>query len=71
MRPRSVDVHAHALVPGAEALVAGLPELAQARAEEARGAGPAPRRSTGSRSASSAPRSSTPRSGWPRWTPPA
>jgi aminocarboxymuconate-semialdehyde decarboxylase len=40
MSPLSVDVHAHALVPAAEALVAGRPELAQARAEEARGAGP-------------------------------
>jgi aminocarboxymuconate-semialdehyde decarboxylase len=36
----SVDVHAHALVPAAEALVADRPELAKARAEEARGAGP-------------------------------
>ncbi|TVZ02287.1 amidohydrolase [Trebonia kvetii] len=40
MSPLSVDVHAHALVPAAEALVADRPELAQARAEEARGAGP-------------------------------
>jgi aminocarboxymuconate-semialdehyde decarboxylase len=40
MSPLSVDVHAHALVPAAEALVASRPELAQARAEEARGAGP-------------------------------
>jgi aminocarboxymuconate-semialdehyde decarboxylase len=39
MSPLSVDVHAHALVPAAEALVADRPELAQARAEEARGAG--------------------------------
>lgn len=40
MSPLSVDVHAHALVPAAEALVASRPELVQARAEEARGAGP-------------------------------
>jgi aminocarboxymuconate-semialdehyde decarboxylase len=40
MSPLSVDVHAHALVPAAEALVADRPELAQARAEEGRGAGP-------------------------------
>jgi len=40
MSPLSVDVHAHALVPAAEALVADRPELAEARAEEARGAGP-------------------------------
>ena len=40
MSPLSADVHAHALVPAAEALVADRPELAQARAEEARGAGP-------------------------------
>ena len=40
MSPLSVDVHAHALVPAAEALVADRPELAQARVEEARGAGP-------------------------------
>ncbi len=39
MSALSVDAHAHALVPAAEALVADRPELAQARAEEARGAG--------------------------------
>jgi aminocarboxymuconate-semialdehyde decarboxylase len=36
-----VDVHAHLLVGAAEALVADAPELAAARAQEARAAGPA------------------------------
>lgn len=40
MSPPSVDVHAHALIPAAETLVAGRPELAQARADDARWAGP-------------------------------
>ncbi|MCD2191888.1 amidohydrolase [Actinomycetospora endophytica] len=41
MTSPTVDVHAHLLVPGAEALVPDEPELAAARAVEARAAGPA------------------------------
>ncbi len=41
MSTPAVDVHAHALIPAAEALVADEPGLAQARAEDARWAGPA------------------------------
>ena len=40
MKTPAVDVHAHALIPAAEALVADEPGLAAARAEEARWAGP-------------------------------
>ncbi|MFF5536616.1 amidohydrolase family protein [Streptomyces cinerochromogenes] len=38
---RTVDVHAHLLLPGVEALVAGLPGLAEAQALDARRNGPA------------------------------
>ncbi|MEV6810308.1 amidohydrolase family protein [Streptomyces sp. NPDC051132] len=37
----TVDVHAHVLLPGVEALVAGLPGLAEAKALDARRNGPA------------------------------
>ncbi|MGW7786447.1 amidohydrolase family protein [Streptomyces tricolor] len=40
-RPPTVDVHAHVLLPEVEALVDGLPGRAEARALEARRAGPA------------------------------
>ncbi|MET9452335.1 amidohydrolase family protein [Streptomyces cinerochromogenes] len=38
---RTVDVHAHLLLPGVEALVAGLPGLAEAQSLDARRNGPA------------------------------
>jgi aminocarboxymuconate-semialdehyde decarboxylase len=41
MTSPTTDVHAHVLVPAAEALVAEEPALAEARAAEARAAGPA------------------------------
>ncbi|WP_405719732.1 amidohydrolase [Streptomyces sp. NBC_01537] len=41
MTPPTVDVHAHVLLPEVEALVAGLPGLAEARALDARRNGPA------------------------------
>lgn len=40
MTDSSIDTHAHALIPAAESLVADHPQLAAARMEEARWAGP-------------------------------
>ncbi|MDW8809630.1 amidohydrolase family protein [Streptomyces scabiei] len=52
----TVDVHAHVLIPEAEALVAGLPGLAEARALDARRNGPAAQTVSGPMVAERVPR---------------
>ncbi|GHH20109.1 amidohydrolase family protein [Streptomyces rubradiris] len=57
----TVDVHAHVLLPEVEALVAGLPGLAEARALDARRGGPAALEVNGPMVRERAPRMTDPR----------